>query len=271
MSVVEELKEIFADLKNLKNAIKKEEGERISKQSLKSRAEGIAMHFFTTIYYRLEANEFIIHQELTKYNDAFTRLLKLPSSNNRKTSYLETLDLLIERYKDDLVIPLSTHPEAIVSKGFDSLFGDLGVFPEREYLEEAIGCAESGFRRGAVVLGWSAVVYRFQSKIEKCGFQNFNSASSTIASKTQGRFKRYNKIFNIQDSNDLNEVFDTDILWVLEGMDLIDMNEHTRLRSCFDLRCQGAHPCSAPITDYNLLSFFSDIKEIIFKNPRFLL
>ncbi len=47
------------------------------------------------------------------------------------------------------------------------------------------------------------------------------------------------------------------------------MNLHTRLRSCYDLRTQSAHPGDAPVTEYNLLSFFSDLNEIVFRNPAF--
>ena len=42
-----------------------------------------------------------------------------------------------------------------------------------------------------------------------------------------------------------------------------------RLRACYEMRCQCSHPGEAPITEYNLLSFFSDIDQIIFKNPKF--
>jgi hypothetical protein len=58
-------------------------------------------------------------------------------------------------------------------------------------------------------------------------------------------------------------------MWVLEGMAFIDSNQHTRLRSCFDMRCQCAHPGDAPVTQYNLLSYFSDLNEIVFKNEKF--
>ncbi|MCX6164161.1 MAG: hypothetical protein NTU73_04760, partial [Ignavibacteriae bacterium] len=65
------------------------------------------------------------------------------------------------------------------------------------------------------------------------------------------------------------EVFDTVILWVIEGLGLIDCNQHTRLKGCFDLRCQCSHPGDAPVTEYNLLSFFSDLNEIVLRNPKF--
>jgi hypothetical protein len=60
-------------------------------------------------------------------------------------------------------------------------------------------------------------------------------------------------------------------LWVTEGMGLIDSNQHTRLRSCFEMRCHCAHPGEAPITEYNLMSMFSDIQQIVLENPKFAL
>ena len=66
-------------------------------------------------------------------------------------------------------------------------------------------------------------------------------------------------------------VFDSDILAILEGMEMIDVNQRTRLASCFEMRCHSGHPGEAPITKYNVLSCFSDVVEIVFTNPKFLL
>lgn len=57
----------------------------------------------------------------------------------------------------------------------------------------------------------------------------------------------------------------------LIGMQLTDSNPRTRLHSCFEMRCHSAHPGEAPITEYNLWSFFSDLEQIIFQNPKFAL
>lgn len=64
-------------------------------------------------------------------------------------------------------------------------------------------------------------------------------------------------------------MFDSDILWIIEGMGWIDANQHTRLRSCFDMRNHSAHPGEAPVTEYNLMSFFSDVDQIVLGNPQF--
>jgi hypothetical protein len=140
---------------------------------------------------------------------------------------------------------------------------------ENEYLKEAVGCAKNKHFRAAVVLGWSATIDRIHKKIENLGFSNFNMTAANIASQTKGRYKKFGQIQLINSISDLRELFDNKILWVIEAMGLIDINQHTRLKSCFDMRCQCSHPGDAPITEWNLLSFFSDIKEIVLKNNKF--
>lgn len=83
------------------------------------------------------------------------------------------------------------------------------------------------------------------------------------------RFRKFKQPLNVQSISELREVPDPVVLWVVEGMELVDINQHTRLYSCFQLRCQCAHPGDAPITQYNLMSFFSDLEQIVFSNPKF--
>jgi hypothetical protein len=92
-----------------------------------------------------------------------------------------------------------------------------------------------------------------------------------MASQQKGRFKKFNSVQNVTSLSEIREVFDSVVLWIIEGMGLVDSNQHTRLRSYFDMRCHCAHPGEAPITPYNLMSFFSDLNEIVFNNPKFAL
>jgi hypothetical protein len=118
-------------------------------------------------------------------------------------------------------------------------------------------------------MGWSAAIDRIHRKIEQTGFAAFNTVSAQMANQTKGRYKHFNQKQNIASLSELREVFDNIILWIIEGMGLIDSNQHTRLKSCFEMRCQCAHPGEAPITEYNLMSFFSDIQRIVLENSAF--
>jgi hypothetical protein len=110
---------------------------------------------------------------------------------------------------------------------------------EGNFLDEAQRCLSVGALRGCIVLGWCATIARVHRKIENIGFQNFNKATEDMTAKTAGRFKPYNKKFSVESLSELQRVFDTELLWVLEYMGLIDGNEHQRLRHCFDLRNQS--------------------------------
>jgi hypothetical protein len=91
-----------------------------------------------------------------------------------------------------------------------------------------------------------------------------------MAAKQFGRFKPFTKKFKVESVSELRRtVFDTDLLWVMEFMELIDSNQHERLRHCFELRNKSAHPGQAPISGENLYSFYSDITKIVLKNPKF--
>ena len=121
-----------------------------------------------------------------------------------------------------------------------------------------------------MVLVWSAGIHRMQKKVEKLGFNDFNEKSVEMKEIHHGRFKRFNKSFTIHSLSELKAtVFDTDLLWILEYWGLIDANQHQRLAICFTMRNNAAHPGEAPITEINLASAFSDLKTIIFDNPKF--
>ena len=85
----------------------------------------------------------------------------------------------------------------------------------------------------------------------------------------KGRFKRFNFPQTVNSLSEVREIFDTVVLWIIKGIGMIDSNQHTRLKSCFDMRCQCAHPGEAPVTEYNLMSFYLDINEIVFQNRMF--
>lgn len=167
----------------------------------------------------------------------------------------------------DSTLPLPEVPA--LREALNSMLSGIPNKEEDAYLQEAAACVSANLFRGAAVLGWCATIDRIHRVIEQIGFNRFNTVSHQMNAAQSGRFKRFSKPQNVSSIGELREVFDTEILWILEGMQLIDSNQHTRLRSCFDLRCQCAHPGEAPVTEYNLLSFFSDISAIVLANPKF--
>jgi hypothetical protein len=268
--MLQELRQFQDDLRALKTEVNKEKGPRISKNGLRARAEALSTRWFSELSPTLSQYSFLSAETIERFSSHFAILLKLSKPSNHKSRYINVLGECLRKFHDDLILPIQKQPK--VQKEVSALVTLLSGLPdleEDEYLQEAVACASAGLFRGAAVLGWCATIDRIHRVIEKIGFNKFNTVSQQMAASQSGRFKRFRKSQSITSLSELREVFDTDILWILEGMQLIDSNQHTRLRSCFDLRCQCAHPGDAPVTEYNLLSFFSDMNAIVLRNPKF--
>jgi hypothetical protein len=270
--VVDQLKHFLVEVKALKKDIKAETTDQIAKKALRSRAEAVGSRWFNEVAPLLTSAAGYEVDVVEKYSKASAHLIKLSAPNNLRTSYLKALDVLSKGFRDELILPAQQGAGSAASASqFDAFFGSLPDAEEEKYLSEAVACAKAGYLKAAVVLGWCAAIDRIHRRIEKEGFAAFNVASANLASQTKGRFKKFNQTQNVNSLSELRTVFDTTVLWVIEGMGWIDSNQHTRLRSCFDMRNHGAHPGEAPITEFNLLSFFSDIDLIVLSNPKFAL
>ncbi len=264
-----QLKTFHDDLKTLRRDLKAEANPQVAKKGLRERAEGLGSRWFSDLSPGLSQLGFSA-ELVDRYSAACARLIKLSAPNNLKKSYLDALDSLIKPMRDELILPIKSGAVSEAAKSpFNEFVSNLEGVEESEYFQESLNCAKSGYLRAAAVLGWCAGIDRVHRKIEAMGFSKFNVTSAQMASQSKGRYKRFNQTQNVTSISELREVFDTTILWIIEGMGLIDSNQHTRLRSCFEMRCHSAHPGEAPITEYNLLSFFSDLQQIVLENPSF--
>lgn len=267
-----ELSSFLKEAKAVRTVLQKEQSPQIRKAEVIERVQALSRRWFDSLQSQL--NSFCSTSTLEKYSAEFEALTQLSlSPGNRKKSYLLHLDAVTNDFNKDIVLGVHTQSQTkdINHAVLDSLIADITSPEEGEYLKESIECAKHGYIRAAIVLGWCATIDRIHNKIEEVGFTKFNVTAAQMASATSGRFKRFPGTTTVTSISELRSVFDNEVLWVLEGMGLIDMNQHTRLRSCFDMRNQSAHPGDAPITPYNLMSFFSDLKEIVFKNKIFAL
>lgn len=87
--------------------------------------------------------------------------------------------------------------------------------------------------------------------------------------KERSGHKRWNKEFRVTSEAELQEIFDTDLIIIVENMHLLDGNESERLETCFMYRNQSAHPGNAPIDAAHVVAFFTDITKIVLSNPKF--
>jgi len=260
----------LTDLKKLRQAIRREDYQRISKKTIKDCAQQLASKWFSVVAKDATEKYTFSTTVIEAYSSKFSHLLKLAESNNLKSSYVATLDGILRKFRDDLILPLQRNEVQLNNNSlFAKFVSNLSDSDESAYFHEALNCAQHGFLRAAAVLGWSAAIDRIHRVIEQGGFAKFNTVSAQMAAQTKGRYKNFNQKQNVASLGELREVFDTTILWIIDGMAMIDSNQHTRLRTCFDMRCQCAHPGEAPVTEYNLMSFFSDIQKIVLENEVF--
>ncbi len=276
MEIVEELKKFLSDIATAKKAISRisNSSDVVNAKELREQIDSFCNHWFTAIKPKLVTKYGFSDNDdvIKKRNEALSHLIQLSSTHgNKKTAYLKDIKILLNKAQLDLINPLKTRgaSTSAIDSVFDSVINSISDSDQSEYLKEAINCAKNGYLKAAVVLGWCACIDHIHNKIDEVGYPKFNITSAHLASQKTGRFKRFNSPQNISSLSELREVFDRDILIIIEGMQFIDSNQGARLRSCFEMRNHSGHPGEAPITPFNVVSFFSDIIEIVLINEKF--
>ncbi len=264
------LKSIKDRLESVQRELMKISGDFVTRKGIKDETLSIASEWFQEIEQVLERIG-IQDKTIIQYHQQFDLLLRLSiPKNSRKKTFLGIIQELQSTFVKDLMIPTYKSRDTVyVPESLNDII--LNSTPsEQEYLEEARNCVKEGYLRAAIILGWNAAIDRMQKAIEKQGFDEFNKRSLEMKNKTTGRYKRFNKKFDISTLNEFRAtVFDHDMMWVLEYWQLIDSNQHDRLSTCYVMRNNSAHPGEAIISDENLASFFADLKMYVFDNPDF--
>ena len=189
---------------------------------------------------------------------------------------MKQFNIICKNYYSEIIVFMQADAEEIETtdeEGFEaeikSLLDKIKDKDENTYLKEAIGCWKHDYKKAAMVLLWCAAIDRIHKIIEQIGFEKFNKTSEDMKAQNHGRYKNFNKNQNVRSLSDLRDVPDGDVLWIIEGMGLIDCNQKARLASCYQMRCHAGHPGAAPITKYNIISCLSDIVEIVLEKPTF--
>lgn len=205
---------------------------------------------------------------IAKYTDGLRKLHSLSGKRNKRTSHQQAIRELQADFHADLVQPVMFHGGADPSEAIKQIIADIPYPDQKGYLEEARRCIEADCKRAAAVLGWSAAMHQIHSKIEEIGFDKFNKKADDMSKVTKGRFKGFKSSALVESISDLREVPDRRILWVLDGMEILESNQRQRLEYALDMRIQASHPGDAEVTLINLESFFSDLSTLVFKNSK---
>lgn len=268
-TLIANIREIDKALGSLSKDVNKSAGNYVSKKQTMKSAEHVATKWFELVEPCAEYFDFSSIAE-SKYHKLFERLLKLSLKQSWKLTYQKTIAAISKNFKEEILLVVIKSADKITSFANLPNILENTTKEETEYLSEALGCAKNGYLRASMVLVWCAAVNRMHKTIEKLGIAEFNKKSHEMKKIKSGRFKRFDKSFDLVSANDLEAtVFDNDMLWVLEYWNLIDANQHERLNICFTMRNNAAHPGDATTTEQNLASAFSDIKTMVFDNSNF--
>lgn len=258
-------------LRSLKRELKALRTSQVSQKSIREKSRELATEWVERIRPILQSNFPVAAEALESDSKQLERFFVLSRPNNLVSSYLAVLDTVLKDFKNKYILPVQTTSKEVNEvTQLDKLLEKLGDEAENEYMQEAINCAKSGYRRAAIVMAWAAVIDRLQRKVEAIGFDAFNQASTKLKNKTTGTFKRWNKVFDISSISELQQsVSDGDLLTIFEGgLGILDGNQAERLRTNLEYRHHSAHPGGAPIEEEHLVVFFSDIIGIVFTNPK---
>jgi hypothetical protein len=268
--ILTKLEQFKQKLRKLKIDLSSIRSKTVSRISLRNLADEIATFWVEELRSPLEYKFHLPNQLISVTAEQMKRLHVLSRPNNLKDSYLAIINEVLKDYDDKFVLPIK-QTSFCIEKILDltKVIPTLPNPDESKYLKEAVDCAAAGYYRAAIVMGWCCAIDRIQRKIMAVGFQSFNSASHALKNQNAGKFKHWNKEFKISTLSELQQVFDRDLLVVLQGMGLLDANQAERLETCFQYRCHSAHPGEAPIDEPHVVAFFGDITTIILQNPEF--
>ena len=262
------LREFKNELQSLKRDVSRLGTNQVSTKALRVRANDLADLWVETIRSPLEHRYKIERKLIAETAEHMKRLQVLSRPNNLKSSYINCLAKVLAKFDDKFILPVqqtASDPGSVIQLA--TLIPEISNAAQSNYLAEAIACAQAGHARAAIVMGWCAAIDQLQRCIVKKGFDAFNRTSTAVKNQTSGKYKRWNKAFNITSEAELQAVFDSDLVVVLENMGLIDGNQSARLEACFMYRNQSAHPGRAPIEPAHVVAFFTDVTRIVLLNP----
>jgi hypothetical protein len=268
--ILNKLEDFRKKVIHLKKDVSTLKSKRVSKISIRTEADAVANIWVEELRSPLEHKFHLDSDSIAQTADDMKRLHILSRPNNLRSSYLTVVNRVLKDFDNKFILPIK-QTSISIEKVLDltKIIPSLPSPEESQYLKEAIECATEGHQRAAIVMGWCCVIDRMQRKIMSVGLSKFNSASTMLKNQTSGKFSHWKKEFHISTISELQQVFDNDLIIVLEGMGLLDGNQAERLKTCFQYRCHSAHPGEAPIQDAHVIAFFTDINEIVLQNSKF--
>jgi len=111
------------------------------------------------------------------------------------------------------------------------------------FVDEAVGCLESGYYRAALVLSWIGAVSILQEHVVKERLNDFNAEADRRYSARNWKWKK------AKTRDDLGQMKESEFLDVLEALSIIRKSVKGELKSCLNRRNSSGHPSSLKVAE----------------------
>jgi hypothetical protein len=124
----------------------------------------------------------------------------------------------------------------------------------KEFIDEAIGCAEASFHRAAIVLSWVGAIRVMQEHVVTNRLSDFNTEA--LRRDTRWRPART--------ADDLSRLKEYDFLQILEAISVIGKSVKAELEGCLKLRNGCGHPSSLQVSENRTASHIESLVLNVF-------
>ena len=154
-----------------------------------------------------------------------------------------------------------------VRKNYESI-GKKSTQEENEYIAEGIYCLENNCLKAASVMIWAAGISKIISYILK-DISDYNNVSTIMSQSKKDPYKQL-KIYKtgISGEDDLRDGRDYQLLFYLLHKKLISKTQYNKLKSCYTMRCDCAHPTDIKLSLNEAIAVFDNVHQLIFSNKK---
>jgi hypothetical protein len=242
----------------------------VSKEGLRQKLSAISKKWLQELSPRLRATGNIRDIVVNELDSTFEKILMLAGSSNRKTSYVRHLRDATQVIQQSVLVPLiKSSPTSSLLDGIAAkvLVQNLSV-EQKNYLDEAFTAARAGCFKAATVMTWCAAIDRLRSFVLSKGLDVYSQTSTALRQNNNGFYKYFKNEVNITMENELQEIFDRNLITVISGMDnALDINQAKALLTLFEKRNSSAHPSATVVDELAYASFLNELNTLVFANP----
>lgn len=269
--MVKETERFYVQLSELLTAVRANKSAFVSKQSLRQKALSISKKWLHELSSRLRANEHISDSVVNELDSTFEKLLMMAGSSNRKTSYVRHLRDAAQVIQQSVLVPLiKSVPTYSLLDGVTAKVLAQTLSPEQKaYLTEAFTAGRAGCFKAATVMTWCSAIDRLRSFVLSKGLNVYSQTSAALKQNNSAFYKHFKNEVNITMENELQEIFDRNLIIVISGMNnALDINQAKALLTLFEKRNSSAHPSATKVDELAYASFLNELNTLVFANPK---